>query len=210
MKKGICYIVGAGECDRLLLYPQKEDMVIAVDGGYKYLEGQRIDLVVGDFDSLMYVPTHPRIIQLPTKKDDTDMMAAMKEGLRTGYEIFHIYGGTGGRLSHTIANIQCLAYLAEHGANGLLFGKQEVVTLLQNGSMTFDASYEGYLSVFAYGGVAKGVTLEGLKYSLKDYTLTQKIPLGVSNEFMREAAKVTVTDGALLLVYPKQKEADLG
>lgn len=210
MKKGICYIVGAGECDRLLLYPQKKDMVIAVDGGYKYLEGQRIDLVVGDFDSLMYVPTHPRIIQLPPEKDDTDMMAAMKEGLRTGYEIFHIYGGTGGRLSHTIANIQCLAYLAEHGANGFLFGKQEVVTLLQNGSMTFDASYEGYLSVFAYGGVAKGVTLEGLKYPLKDYTLTQKIPLGVSNEFMRESAKVTVTDGALLLMYQKQKEADLG
>ncbi len=206
MKKGICYIVGAGECDRLLLYPEEEDMVIAVDGGYRYLEGQRIDLVVGDFDSLAYVPQHKQVISLPPEKDDTDMMVALKEGLKAEYETFHIYGGTGGRESHTIANIQCLAYLAQHSARGFLYGKSEVMTFLKNDSMIFNASYQGYLSVFAYGAEAKGVTLENLKYPLKEYTLKNTMPLGVSNEFTGAQAKISVADGSLLLVYQRQKE----
>ena len=204
MSRGICYIAGAGECDRLLLYPKKEDMVIAVDGGYRYLEGQRIDLVVGDFDSLAYVPEHFNVIQLPPEKDDTDMLFAIKEGLRAGYQTFYIYGGTGGRVSHTIANVQCLAYLAEHGAKGYLIDSQEILTLLVNESITFDKSCKGYLSVFSYGESAKGVTLEGLKYLLSDATLTQSMPLGVSNEFVGKEARVTVREGALLLIVQKQ------
>lgn len=179
-------------------------MVIAVDGGYEYLKGQRIDLVVGDFDSLSYVPSHPNVIQLKPEKDDTDMMVAIKEGLRAGYETFHIYGGMGGRISHTFANVQCLAYLAEQGARGYLMNDKEIVTVIQNDSITFSPNEKGYISIFAYGEKAEGVTLEGLKYPLKDYTLTNQFPLGVSNEFIGETSRVLVTDGALLLVYPNQ------
>ncbi len=206
MNKGICYIAGAGECDRLLLYPQKEDMVIAVDGGYELLKNQRIDLVVGDFDSLKFVPEHDKVIQLPPEKDDTDMLFAIKEGLKAGYDTFYIYGGTGGRFSHTIANVQCLAYLEEHGAKGYLFGKEEVITMLVNGRMTFDETYQGYISIFAYGKEAKGVTLEGLKYPLADAVLSQSMPLGVSNEFTGKEAEITVKDGALLVIYQKQEK----
>ncbi len=206
MKKGICYIAGAGECDRLLLYPQKEDMVIAVDGGYELLKNQRIDLVVGDFDSLKFVPEHDKVIQLPPEKDDTDMLFAIKEGLKAGYDTFYIYGGTGGRFSHTIANVQCLAYLEEHGAKGYLFGKEEVTTMLVNGRMTFDENYQGYISIFAYGKEAKEVTLDGLKYPLADAVLSQSMPLGVSNEFTGKEAEITVKDGALLVIYQKQEK----
>lgn len=207
MKKGICYIVGAGECSRLLLHPQREDMVIAVDGGYDVLKGQRIDLVVGDFDSLSYVPEHPHVIQLPPEKDDTDMMIAIKEGLRIGYRCFHIYGGTGGRLSHTVANFQCLAYLLEKGAKGYLIDAQEVTTMIHNDSMEFPASYKGYLSVFSYEKEARGVTLKGLKYSLSDATLDSRIPLGVSNEFTGKPSSVSVKEGTLLLIYENQEDA---
>ncbi len=206
MNKGICYIAGAGECDRLLLYPQKEDMVIAVDGGYELLKNQRIDLVVGDFDSLKFVPEHDKVIQLPPEKDDTDMLFAIKEGLKAGYDTFYIYGGTGGRFSHTIANVQCLAYLEERGAKGYLFGKEEVITMLVNGRMTFDENYQGYISIFAYGKEAKKVTLKGLKYPLADAVLSQSMPLGVSNEFTGKEAEITVKDGALLVIYQKQEK----
>ena len=204
MKKEICYIVGAGECSRLLLHPNENDMVIAVDGGYEYLKETRIDLVVGDFDSLSYVPMHSKVMQLKPEKDDTDMLVAIKEGLKEGYQTFYIYGGTGGRISHTIANIQCLAYLAERGARGFLVDESEIVTLIQKESISFPASYKGYFSVFAYGEEAKGVTLEGLKYLLKDAVLTNRFPLGVSNEFIGQKAKVSVEEGALLIVYERQ------
>ena len=64
MHQGICYIAGAGNCSRLFLNLKEEDFVIAVDGGFEYLKGNRIDLVVGDFDSLSYVPEHPNVITL--------------------------------------------------------------------------------------------------------------------------------------------------
>ena len=114
MNQGICYIIGAGECSRLLLQLKDEDFVIAVDGGYEYVKENRIDLVVGDFDSLGYVPKHSKVISLPPEKDDTDMLVAIKEGLKAGYRTFRIYGGCGGRIDHTIANVQHLAYLVKN------------------------------------------------------------------------------------------------
>lgn len=207
MKKGSCYIVGAGKCSRLLLQLKDEDYMIAVDGGYEYAKGYRPDLVVGDFDSLGYVPNHPNVIKLMPEKDDTDMLVAIKEGLKAGYEIFHIYGGCGGRMDHTIANIQHLAYLAEHGTQGYLYGDESVMTVIAGGSMTFTADASGYVSVFAYEKVAKGVDLTGLKYPLKNATLDNSYPLGVSNEFIGKEACVSVEEGKLLIVFPDSVHA---
>lgn len=202
MKRGICYIVGAGEWEPYILPAGSEDLVIAVDGGYEYLKGQRIDLVVGDFDSLPYVPDHPNVLRLHPEKDDTDMLVAVKEGLKAGYQSFYIYGGCGGRMDHTLANIQCLAYLAGEGARGHLMGRKEIVTVIQNESASFAARDKGYISVFAYGEKAEGVTIQGLKYPLQDAVLKDTFPIGVSNEFIGKPAHILVKNGRLLIVYP--------
>lgn len=201
MHQGICYIVGAGECSRLLLNLKKEDYVIAVDGGYEYLEGNRIDLVIGDFDSLSYVPEHPNVIVLKPEKDDTDMMAALKEGLKRGYETFYIYGGCGGRIDHTLANIQSLAYLSQQGARGYLLYDNQVITIIQNDSIVFQRDKKGYVSVFSFGEKAEGVTLKGLKYPLENAVLSDKFPLGVSNEFTGVMSEISVKKGRLIVVY---------
>lgn len=201
MYQEICYVVGAGECDRLLLNLKKEDFVIAVDGGYEYLQGNRIDLVVGDFDSLSYVPKHSNLIALKPEKEDTDMMVALKAGLQRGYRTFYIYGGCGGRFDHTYANIQSLAYLAEKGARGYLYYGNQVITMLQNDSITFHSDMRGYVSVFAYGQKAEGVTIRGLKYSLEDAVLTDRFPLGVSNEFTGVMSQIEVKCGRLIIIY---------
>lgn len=205
MKQGICYIAGAGDCSRLLLHTKKEDFVIAVDGGYEYLKGQRIDLVVGDFDSLKFVPEHPNVIKLEPEKNDTDMMIALKEGLKAGYEIFRIYGGCGGRFDHTLANIQCLAYLAAENARGYLIDNSQITTLIQNSSISFQKDMKGYISVLAYGKKAKGITIKGLKYPLEDEELCDTFPRGVSNEFIGEEAIISVKEGRLLIVFENEK-----
>lgn len=206
MKRGICYIVGAGEWNPVPLAAGDDDMVIAVDGGYEYLKGQRIDMAVGDFDSLSYVPEHPHLLRLPAEKDDTDMLAAIREGRKAGYQTFYIYGGRGGRLDHTLANIQCLAYLAKQGARGHLIGQREAVTVIREGSISFAADFPAgenrYISVFCYGERAEGVTLRGLKYPLRDAVLENTFPIGVSNEFVGKAASISVKKGMLLVVYP--------
>lgn len=199
-KRGICYIVGAGDCTRLLLQPKEEDIVIAVDGGYDYLKNQRIDLVIGDFDSLPYLPEHPNVIRLQPEKNDTDMLAAIKEGMKCGYQTFHIYGGMGGRISHTCANIQCLSFLAQRGAKGYLHSDTETLTIIQKDKISFSEKASGYVSVFAYSGTAFGVTEKGLKYRLDKAALTDSFPIGVSNEFIGQPSEIIVEEGQLLII----------
>lgn len=197
---GICYIIGAME-HTFAFQPRNGDYVIAADSGYRHLmaKGIKPDLVVGDFDSLGYVPEGEQVVRHPVQKDDTDTMLAVKLGLSKGYNRFLLLGGMGGRLDHTIANIHVLAYLMNHGAKGALVGERETVILFQNSTVSFDA--EGTVSVFAYGGRAAGVTLEGLQYPLTDATLTTDFPIGVSNVFTKAPARISVRDGCLLVIW---------
>jgi thiamine pyrophosphokinase len=108
----------------------------------------------------------------------------------------------GGRLEHTLGNLQLLDWLAIHGAQGFLAGEKTAATCLRDGkSISFPPSMAGYLSVFCNSGAAEGVTLSGLKYPLEDYTLTGDFPLGVSNQFLGVEASVSVERGSLLLIW---------
>lgn len=201
----ICYIVGAMSLTPdLRPYPVQGDYVIAADRGFDSLMvyGVKPDLAVGDFDSLGHRPSHPNVIQLPAEKDDTDMVYAIRKGLELGYRRFILLGGVGGRLEHTLGNLQLLDWLARHGAQGFLAGEKTVATCIRDGmSLTFPPSMSGYLSVFCNSGTAEGVDLSGLKYPLAGYTLTGDFPLGVSNQFLDGPASVSVGKGSLLLIW---------
>ena len=202
MEAGTCYVVGAGEFCPRGLTPGPGDLVIAADGGFAALEGlgRSPDLVVGDFDSLGHRPDHPHVVALPVEKDDTDMMLAIKRGLERGETLFHLYGGMGGqRTDHTVANLQALLYLADHGAEGWLHGRGERWTAIRDGSIVFPARPEGILSVFCVGPDAEGVTIRGAQYPLEGATLTASVPLGVSNHFIGQDIMVEVTHGSLLM-----------
>jgi thiamine pyrophosphokinase len=207
--EGICYIVGAGPVDDLLLEPFKKDFVIAADAGYLHMAGLSAapDLVVGDFDSLRHKPDHPNIVVHPREKDQTDMLLAIDEGLRRDYKRFVLLGGLGGRLDHTFANIQALIHLAEANARGYLAGNGTVVTVIKNGGIAFDGDKNGIVSVFCCGEPAKGVTLKGLKYPLNNATLKESEPLGVSNEFTGVRSEITVSHGCLIVMW-EEKAAD--
>lgn len=197
-----CYIVGAGEIEELSFCPGKGDLVIACDGGYEHCNKWKIrmDLVVGDFDSLGFLPDHLHVVRLKPEKDETDTGYAVKIGLEKGYKEFVIYGGTGGRMSHTIANIQLLSDLAGKGCHGTLIGKGMWCRVICNEEIRFGREYSGYLSVFCMGDKALGVFENGLKYRLEDAVLTKEYPVGVSNEFTGKESRVSVREGMLLLI----------
>ena len=208
MKKGICYIVGAGENYGLDFKAEKEDYVIAADAGLRCLEERKVvpDLIVGDFDTLQYVPQGENVLKLPAEKDDTDMSIAIKEGIGAGFSVFHIYCGTGGRIDHTIANLQMLAYLAEREMQGFLFDKDTVFTTVKDGELSFDRIDTGYISVFSWSERSTGVYLRNMKYELNDAVLTNSFPLGVSNEFIGQACSIAVEKGTLLVSFPRGAE----
>lgn len=199
-----CLIVGAGDFFYNMPMPQATDYIIAADGGYSYLREAGITphVVIGDMDSVSEMPVHEQVIRLPREKDDTDMMAAIKLAIEKGCNSFHIYGGTGGRMDHTIANIQSVAYITKTGAEGYLYDKDMVLTAVADGSLEFEAGCEGMLSVFSLSDAAEGVTLTGLKYLLNDAQVTNSFPVGISNEFIGVKSRITVKKGMLLVLYP--------
>ena len=186
MKQKICYVIGAGENYGLDFCPKPDDYVIAADGGLKYLEQCSIkpDLVIGDFDTLKYIPQQPNVIQLNPQKDETDMFAAVSQGIQLGYKEFHIFCGTGGRVDHSFANIQMLANLANRQMRGFLIGRNSVLTVIKDSEYIFESSYTGYVSIFSISEKSTGVYLENLKYELNNAELSNDFPLGVSNEFI--------------------------
>ena len=180
---GKCVIFCAAEFDDLIMPPEQEDFLIAADGGLKHLQklGIQPDEILGDFDSLGYIPADSRVF--PVEKDDTDAMLAARRGLALGYREFLFYGSLDGpRLDHTVANFQTLQFLADHGASGCLVGKHQMAMVVKNGSLSFPAGCEGTVSVFCLGADAQGVTLKGLYYPLEKGKLTSGFPLGRSEE----------------------------
>ena len=202
---GKCVIFCAAEFDNLIMPPEQEDFLIAADGGLKHLQklGIQPDEILGDFDSLGYIPADSRVF--PVEKDDTDAMLAARRGLALGYREFLFYGSLDGpRLDHTVANFQTLQFLADHGASGCLAGKHQMATVVKNGSISFPAGCEGTVSVFCLGADAEGVTLEGLYYPLENGKLTAGFPLGVSNHFTGQEARISVEKGSLLVIWERE------
>lgn len=201
----ICFIVGAGAFSERFA-PDAADLVIAADGGYEHLSraGIRVDLLLGDFDSIGQVPSGVPIQRHPIEKDDTDMMLAVKLGLDRGFRQFVLMGALGGRLDHTLANTQALCYLARRGARAFLVGEGAVLCAVTDGQLRIPAGPEGYISVFSSGDTATGVALEGLKYPLDGATLTMDVPLGASNQFTGRDALIRVRSGTLLVLWYEQ------
>lgn len=141
---GICYLYGAGSyyTDGMAA-PSDDDYIIAVDGGYNFLNDRHIfpHLIVGDFDSIdkkntgILSGTHIPIISFPPEKDYTDMYLASAEGIKCGYTDFIIYGGCGGRIDHTLSNISLLAHLAAAGCHAYLVANGYVITAVKDSSL---------------------------------------------------------------------------
>ncbi len=201
-----CCIVGALGFEAAELELCRDSYIIAADGGYAHLSSAGVtpDMVVGDFDSLGSVPDHPNIIKHPPRKDDTDTMLAVKYALDAGYNDITVLGGLGGRLDHSMANIQTLVYISEKGATGTLVGEGCRITVIRDGqSIEFDESQSGTVSVFCLSDTAQGVYESGLSYSLEDATLTNAYPLGVSNRFVGEESRISVRHGILAVMTVK-------
>ena len=211
MKDKKCYIIGAGDFDEKEIPAVAGDLIIAADGGWLHLDKIGIipDLIIADFDSSpcpQYdnnVP-QPEIIIIPSEKDDSDTFVAVKEAFSRGFSEMIIYGGTGGRFDHTMANIAALHYIVGHGGRGKLIGRDQIIEcIMEESCLRFELGKTGYISVFAWGGRAEGVTLTGLKYPLDNAVLTPEFPLGLSNEFVGEEAEVRVVSGCLVVVYER-------
>lgn len=187
---------------------EEGDFIICADGGYSQakLEGIQPDMVIGDFDSVKYdsidneLEASGRVIRVASEKDDTDTMICLKYGIKRGFDDFFILGGLGGRLDHTIANLQTMSYALDQGKSIWILDGKNRTTLRTPGSLKIERLEDYFISLFSYGASCSGVTIRGVKYPLENHLLTSSFPLGVSNEFLKEIAEINHSSGRLLIV----------
>ena len=180
--------------------PKADDCVLCADGGWEVAAGMGVtpDLVLGDFDSST-APAGAAVERFPVEKDDTDTMLCLKRGLSMGFDDFLIVGGFGGRLDHTLANLQALLYAKRRGARAAMADGESWATVIEGETLSLPRR-PGHLSVFALDGACRGVTIRGAKYEVEDAALTNAFPLGVSNRFAADRAEISVREGALLVL----------
>ena len=200
-----CMIISGGDFSPIPR-PDPDTFVIACDRGYAYAErcGIRPDLLVSDFDSYSgsIDPTVP-VHRFRAEKDDTDTMIAIRTAIERGFTRAELYCALGGRLDHTLANLQSLVFAEKHGLSMRIHGADTEIFSLRNGSLRLPRREGWSLSVFAMEDRCRGVSIRGAKYELERAELSSAFPLGVSNEWAAEEALISVEDGILLIVLSR-------
>ncbi|MBR0091118.1 MAG: thiamine diphosphokinase [Lachnospiraceae bacterium] len=200
-----CVIIGGapvGDYDRIRERLRADDFFVFCDSGLRHLEHLRVapSLIVGDFDSHENPQLDAETIVLPSVKDDTDTVYAVKEAVQRGYDDFLLIGVIGARLDHTLGNVSLLLYLDSLGKTGCILDDYSEMELV-SGKPVFVSDRYPFFSLLNITGEAKGITVTGAKYPLTDAEISCEYQYGISNEVLPgETATVSVRQGKLLLI----------
>ncbi len=205
-----CVIFGGAEIsdyDHLRTYLKEDDFNIFCDSGLCHMEamGLRPDLIIGDFDSHPDPHLDTPTIVLPTAKDDTDTVYAVKEALRRGFDSFLLAGICGRRMDHTLANLSILLMLDSLGKEALAVDDYSEMEILSPGKEGKIKDQWPYFSLVAFGCESAKVTIQNARYPLDHAVITCEDPYGISNEPLPgQTALVLVDSGRLLLVRVRE------
>lgn len=181
-----------------------DDFVVCADKGYEYCKKANItpDLIVGDFDSYDgALPENVEILKLNPRKDDTDVLSCIKKCIQKGYKEFLILCALGGRLDHTFANLSLLLFLFKNNCTGVIKTEKESVYLISNASLDAENVKSKTFSVFPFGCENVYVTYEGkVAYPIENYLMKSEFPIGVSNVFLEDKAKISARNGNIILI----------
>ena len=203
--KAFIYTGGAILPEGITERPKAGDLCIAADGGYRNAKQMdvRVDVLLGDFDTLgepKDVDERTEILRVPAEKDFTDTQLAVETAIERGADDIVIIGGLGGRLDHTLSNLAILEDLSMRHVFALITDGQNRVRYLNATSMLIARSEFRYLSLLVATDRARGVSIEGCRYPLKNATLTRNAQYAVSNEITGNCALISLKRGALYVI----------
>ena len=202
--KAFIYTGGRINEKNITEHPKGDDIVIAADSGYKNarLLGERPQIVLGDFDSLgsAELPEGIEILQVPAEKDFTDTQLAVDTAVKKGVDEIIIIGGLDGRLDHTLSNLSILEDLYQKRIHAHITNGYNRIRYINSTSTLIARSGFKYLSIICLSKKAKGVSVEGCKYSLANAKLTKDFQFAVSNEITGNCALISVRKGELYII----------
>lgn len=180
-----------------------ESLIVAADGGYRLVKDKPVTAVIGDFDTLGYLPDNVKTITYPTDKCQTDGEICLDYLKNIGASEVVIYGATGGRIDHVLGNINLLAYANEIGLKAKIVSSECTIYHISD-KFTAEAETGSVLSLIPFGGTVILRSSKGLKYPLKGLIIKPSSSLGISNETTQKNVEIEVESGSAIIVIRKK------
>ena len=120
----------------------------------------------------------------------TDTEAALDIAATKHPSSITILGGLGGRFDHTMGNI---ALLSKYDLPIKIKDEKNSVTLLRPGKYFVAKDDYKYISLVPFTPSVSGLSISGVKYTLKDAELTHDNTLGISNEITETSSNASLT-----------------
>ena len=207
-------IVSGGMLEKDFALPiiksEDTEFVIGVDRGLKFLYDHEIkpDYIVGDFDSVPkgLVDYYREEADVPIRefnavKHAPDREIPLRPCLGLNRKEIWILGGTGNRIDHLWANIQCLQIALDAGADARIVDSHNQIRLLDKGiTLKREEAFGKYFSLFPMELPVDALTITGAKYPLKNHFLKPDDSLCVSNEFELDEVKISFSFGKVILM----------
>ena len=193
-----------------ILQSEETEFIIGVDKGLQFLYENEIkpDYIVGDFDSVpREIVEHYRteenvpIREFNPVKDASDTEIALRLCLGLRRKEIYILGGTGNRIDHLWANIQCLNIALAAGSEAMILDSHNRIRILDHGiTLTRAEAFGKYFSVFPLELPVEDFSISGAKYPLQNHLLSAGDSLCVSNEFEEDEVKISFVCGKVILM----------
>lgn len=189
------------------------DKLVCADGGARHLKNMGLtpQVIIGDMDSLTpeilahFMERGSRIRRHPGEKKETDTQLALEYAWQLLPREVRIYGGMGGRIDHTLANISLLAAGANNGVPTKLVDEWCEVSVITK-STAIEGLIGQTVSLFPLASPATGINLKGFAYPLDGGRMELGAPYGISNLLAADRAVVSIATGSLLLVKYHQQD----
>lgn len=190
-------------CKERLTQVQK---IICADGGTRHAYNMGIvpDVIIGDMDSSTdeYIK-HFQELKIPfikysRNKDKTDTHICLEYALELCDEVL-LFGATGTRLDHTLANISILRLAADRGKMACIIDENNEIYVIKD-TIRLEGKKGDILSLIPISTKVEGVTLKGTHYPLQDAKMELGNPYGVSNIFKQDSIEVFISSGYLAVI----------
>ena len=175
------------------------DKLICADKGYEYAKRLNLtpDIILGDFDSLGYIPENAEVFSKDKNFSDTEL--AIRKAINLGATEIDIYFCLGGRLDHELFNINLLKYAKNLGVTAKIISGNTAVRLI-SGSGTYSVKKGGYVSFVPFSDVVHIKKSKGLNYPLDGIKALRGETLTLSNVANDDKIYVEIESGELLLI----------
>lgn len=184
---------------------------IGVDRGVYTLLSHGIipEAAFGDFDSVSdeqfslikeqvkYIYTYPK------EKDETDTEIALCWAVKQKPEKIRLFGATGGRLDHFLANMH-LVFRFEKNEKCCpieMIDQKNILLITRPGTYQLESLPDKkYVSFLPITKEVKDLTLKGFKYPLTNKNIPLGSTLCISNELIHNCGTFSYSDGILMVI----------